>query len=224
MYTDELINYLKTFITERRYNLIDKVLKERTRYVTVVLEDIYQSQNASAVLRSCDCFGIHDVHVIENSNEYSVNPDVTMGSNKWLDIHKYNEENDNSLAAIKSLRENGYRIIATSPNTNQISLPDFDFKKGKSAFFFGTELTGLSDVVLDNADEFVTVPMYGFTESFNISVCAALVMSHLSNELRRSDIDWKLSDKEIMQIKGEWLKRSIKSGDEIVDQFLKDNH
>lgn len=222
-YTDELLDYLKTFVTERRNGLIDGVLKERTRYVTVVLEDIYQSQNASAVLRSCDCFGIQDVHVIENSHEYTINPDVSMGSNKWLDIHKYNQEKNNTLAAINSLKEKGYRIIATSPNTNQISLPDFDLNKGKAAFFFGTELTGLSDVVLDNADEYVTVPMYGFTESFNISVCAALVMSHLANELRKSDIDWRLTDDEIRFIKGEWLKRSIKAGDEIVERFLNKN-
>lgn len=221
MYENELIDYLKTFVSERRYDLIEKVLNERTRYVTVVLEDIYQSQNASAVLRSCDCFGIHDIHVIENSNEYNINPDVAMGSSKWLDINKYNELENNTLAAINNLKSKGYRIVATSPNTNEIKLPEFDLGKGKAAFFFGTELTGLSDVVLDNADEFVTVPMYGFTESFNISVCAALVMSHLTSELRKSDIDWKLTDKEYKDIKIDWLKKSIKSGEDIVDRFLK---
>jgi tRNA (guanosine-2'-O-)-methyltransferase len=223
MYKDELIHYLKTFVTERRYELVSNVLEERTRYITVVLEDIYQSQNASAVLRSCECLGIQDVHVIENSNEYNINPDVTMGSNKWLDIHKYNEQENNSLHAINYLREKGYRIVATSPSTNDIKLPDFDLNKGKAAFFFGTELTGLSDVVLDNADEFVTVPMYGFTESFNISVCAALVMSHLINSLRKSKIDWRLPGEELKDIKIDWLKKSIKSGDDIVDRFLKEN-
>ncbi len=219
-YTDELLEYLKTFVTHRRNSLIDRVLEDRTRYVTIVLEDIYQSQNASAVLRSCDCFGIQDVHIIENSHEYTINPDVSMGSNKWLNIHKYNQEENNSLAAINSLKEKGYRIIATSPNTNQTSLHDFDINKGKAAFFFGTELTGLSDVVLDNADGYITVPMYGFTESFNISVCAALVMSYLAHELRTSDVDWKLTNDELRFIKGEWLKRSIKSGEKIIDTFL----
>ncbi len=223
MYKDELIDYLKAFVTERRNGLIDRVLKERTKYVTVVLENIYQSQNASAVLRSCECFGIQDVHVIENSNEYNINPDVTMGSNKWLDIHKYDNKKNNSLTAINSLREDGYRIVATSPGECETKLYDFDLSKGKAAFFFGTELTGLSDIVLDNADEFVTVPMYGFTESFNISVCAALVMSHLTGSLRRSNIDWRLKEEEFKDIQIEWLRKSIKSGDDLVDKFLRKN-
>lgn len=223
MCKEQLINHLKEFASDRRVELIDSIAPNRTRYITIALENIYQPQNASAVLRSCECMGIQDVHIIENSNEYNINPDVVMGSNKWLDIYNYNQRQNNTGAAIKALRGKGYRIIATSPNTNQVSLPDFDLTKGKAAFFFGTELTGLSKEVLDEADEFVTVPMYGFTESYNISVCAAIVLSSLTQRMRESDIDWRLSDDELADLKIQWLQKSIKAGEEIVNRFYTEN-
>lgn len=217
----DLINFLETVMKEDRIKLIDKNVNERTRYVTVVLENIFQPQNASAVMRSCDCFGIQDLHVIENSNEYELNPDVVMGSSKWVDLKRYNSKDENTLDTIRSLKRKGYRIVATTPHTNDILLPDFDLTKGKSAFFFGTELTGLSDVVMENADEFVKIPMYGFTESFNISVSASLVLSHLTSTLRRSDVDWELTDEEKLDLKLEWCKRSVRSGEKMENRFKK---
>ncbi len=218
---EDLIQFLETAMVEDRIKLIDKNVNERTKYVTVVLENIFQPQNASAVMRSCDCFGVQNLHVIENSNEYKLNPDVVMGSSKWVDLKRYNSKEENTLDAINSLKKEGYRIIATTPHTNDILLPDFDLTKGKSAFFFGTELTGLSDIVMENADEFVKIPMYGFTESFNISVSASLVLNHLASALRRSDVDWELTDKEKMDLKLEWYKRSVKSGVKMIDRFKK---
>ncbi|MBN2596173.1 RNA methyltransferase [Labilibaculum sp.] len=217
----EAIHFLEGFTSENRIGLLDKNIENRTRYITLVLEDIFQAQNASAVIRSCDCFGIQDLHVIENYNEYHLNPDVVMGASKWMDLHKYNKEERNTLSTISKLKNQGYRIIATSPHSNDILLPDFDLTKGKAAFFFGTELTGLSDEVMDNADEFVKIPMYGFTESLNISVSAAIVLNHLTTELRRSDIDWQLSEDEKLKLKLDWLLRSVRSGDELLDKFLK---
>ncbi|MGB5989248.1 MAG: RNA methyltransferase [Marinifilaceae bacterium] len=216
----ELIEHLRGFVTERRSGLIDKVLEDRTRYIKIVLENIYQSQNASAVLRSCDCFGVQDVHVIENSYKFDIDPQVTMGSSKWLNIHSHREKENNTLDAIKELKADGYRIIATSPHVKDVTIEELDLNKGKFALFFGTELTGLSDIVMDNADEFVKVPMYGFTESFNISVCASLSLYELTKRLRQSDIDWGLSKTEKDEIKLEWLRRTIKSSDEIVERFM----
>lgn len=215
-----LINYLSDFTLEKRLKLIQDVLSHRTRYLTVVLENIYQSQNASAVLRSCDCFGIHDVHVIENSNRFSVNPKVVMGSTKWLNIHKYNKHSNNTLHAISSLKEKGYRIVATSPHIHQTTLNDFDVEKGKFALFFGTELTGLSDEVVNNADEFLLIPTYGFTESLNISVSAAICIQTLANKFRYSGINYKLSPSEAQLIMHEWLRLSIKSWRSIEKRFL----
>lgn len=217
---EELINHLSDFILEKRLKLLQHVLSNRTQYLTVVLENIYQSQNASAVLRSCDCFGIQDVHVIENSNEFSVNPKVVLGSTKWLTMHRYNEHKNNTLHAINSLRAKGYRIVATSPNTHQTTLNNFDIEKGKFALFFGTELTGLSDDVINNADEHLLIPMYGFTESLNLSVSAAICIHMFTNKLRASDINYKLSSNEAQLIMHEWLRLSIRSWRSIEKRFL----
>lgn len=193
---NELISFLQQFVTEKRANLFDRVIQNRTRYITLALEDIYQSQNASAVLRTADCFGIQDIHIIENKNEYQINPDVALGASQWLNLHKYNQAENNTLQAIQKLKQNGYRIVATTPHKNDVDLPDFDLTKGKMALFFGTELHGLSDLMIENADEYLKIPMYGFTESFNISVSAAIILHQLKEKLMLSNIDWQLSIKE----------------------------
>ncbi|MFP4023410.1 MAG: TrmH family RNA methyltransferase [Thiohalospira sp.] len=216
----DLIKYLEQFITQKRLDLFHQVLNERTRYIAVVLEDIYQSQNASAVLRTADCFGIQDVHIIENKNKYQINPDVALGASKWLNLIKYNQQEYNTLEAIGQLKKKGYRIVATTPHTNDISLENFDLTKGKVALFFGTELNGLTVKMIDNADEYLRIPMVGFTESFNISVSAAIILHHLSSLLRKSTIDWQLTDNEKQELLLEWLKNTIKKSSLLIDDFL----
>ncbi|GAF03900.1 TrmH family RNA methyltransferase [Saccharicrinis fermentans] len=218
---EELVQFLSEHVTENRNALFDKVLKDRTKYITVVLEDIYQSHNASAVLRSCDCFGIQDIHVIENRNSLSVSRDVALGSTKWLSMSRYNEEENNTRSALRNLKNEGYRIVATSPHTNDVELYDFDVSKGKAAIVFGTELTGISDVVKEEADEFLRIPMYGFTESFNISVSAALVLQHLAHEIRRKEVEWQLTEPEVLEVKLQWLKRTVKSAELIEREFYR---
>ncbi|HKL08049.1 MAG TPA: RNA methyltransferase [Bacteroidales bacterium] len=220
MMNSDLINYLEQFITQQRLNLFHQILNQRTRYITVVLEDIYQSQNASAVLRTADCFGIQDIHIIENKNEYQINPDVALGSYKWLNLVKYNNQKSNTLEAISDLKKQGYRIVATTPHTNDVNLEDFDVTQGKTALFFGTELNGLSDIMIVNADEYIKIPMVGFTESFNISVSVAIILHHLTSSLRKSEIDWQLSDNEKEEILLEWLKKTIKKSSLLIDDFL----
>ncbi|MDY6800363.1 MAG: RNA methyltransferase [Bacteroidota bacterium] len=220
MITTRLTKYLEQFITTERLELFHKLLNQRTRYITVVLEDIYQPQNASAVLRTADCFGIQDVHIIENENEYKINPDVALGASKWLNLVKYNKQENNTLEAISHLRQKGYRIVATTPHTKDVSLENFDLTQGKTALFFGTELKGLSNEMIDNADEFLKIPMFGFTESFNISVSAAIILHHLTTSLRKSVINWQLSDNEKEEILLEWLKKTIKKSSLLIDDFL----
>jgi len=220
MITARLTKYLEQFITTERLELFHKLLNQRTRYLTVVLEDIYQSQNASAVLRTADCFGIQDVHIIENKNEYQINPDVALGASKWLNLVKYNEQENNTLEAISHLKKQGYRIVATTPHTKDVNLDDFDLSKGKAALFFGTELNGLNEEMIFNADEYLKIPMVGFTESFNISVSVAIILHHLTTSLRKSEIDWQLSDNEKEEILLEWLKKTIKKSSLLIDDFL----
>jgi tRNA (guanosine-2'-O-)-methyltransferase len=215
----ELIDFLSGFVLEKRLELLKYVLSHRTKYMTVVLENIFQSQNASAVLRTCDCFGVQDVHIIENNNTFNVNPRVVMGASKWLTLSKYSNYPNNSIEAIKQLKQSGYRIVATSPHTYEVSLNEFDLEKGKFALFFGTELTGLSKDVIDNADEFMLIPTYGFTESLNISVSAAICLHSISNRLAESNIEYKLTPNELDEILLQWLRLSVKSWRSIEKRF-----
>jgi tRNA (guanosine-2'-O-)-methyltransferase len=212
----KIIEELSGFITERRRELFDRVLDFRTRYITVVLEDIYQSHNASAVLRTCECFGIQDVHIIENRNTYNINPDVVLGATKWLNLKKYNRLDYNTNEAIQELRDQGYRIIATTLNEKAVPLHNFKLHKGKCALFFGTELTGLTDQVLEQADEFLKIPIYGFTGSFNISVSAAIILNQLTMGLHQSDLSWRLSKAEREEQLVDWLRKSIRGGERFV--------
>jgi tRNA (guanosine-2'-O-)-methyltransferase len=222
--TDHYSEYLKQFITERRWELFNQVIEKRTKYITVVLEDIFQPQNASAVLRTCDCFGIQDVHIIENTNEFRINPDVELGAAQWLNLTSYNTLENNTLSAIDNLRKNGYRIVATTPHSNDTELENFDLDKGKIALFFGSEQPGLSRIMLDNADEFLKIPMFGFTESFNISVSAAIILHHLKHKLEKSDIAWQLPKNDKNEILLNWLKYTIKDSELIIKEYMRRNN
>jgi tRNA (guanosine-2'-O-)-methyltransferase len=215
-----LIQFLSQFVTPERLILFKQILSFRTNYITVVLEDIYQTQNVSAVLRTADCFGIQNVHVIENRNVFRVNPDVVQGASNWVTIKRHNEENMNTLNAIHKLKVDGYRIIATSPQEHNAELENFDLEKGKAAFIFGTERSGLTDLAKKEADEFMRIPMVGFTESLNVSVSVAVTLHHLTLELRKyPSIDWHLTDLEKQQLLLYWLRLSIKRVDLLEKKF-----
>lgn len=215
----ELVDYLSSFLLDNRLELFKKNLSLRTRYITVVLEDIFQSQNASAVIRSCDCFGIQDLHIIENDNKFSEYERVTRGSSQWVDFHYYNQQQNNTLDAIQKLRQQGYRIVATSPHDSDIDLHHFDLLQGKAAFIFGNEKRGISDVVKQNADCFMKIPMYGFTESLNISVSVAIVAHYLSAQLRLLPVNWQLTDEESTAVMLDWLKKTLKRSDLLLKKF-----
>ncbi|MDC7226884.1 MAG: RNA methyltransferase [Spirochaetales bacterium] len=220
-YDSELMEHLQSFTTENRKSRMMKVLEQRTRYITVVLEDIFQPHNASAVLRSCDGFGIQDVHIIENKNRFSPNKDVDMGTSQWLSINRNSPANSGSCTSecLERLKKDGYRIVATTPHTNDTDLEDFDLNTGKTAIVLGTELEGISREVEESADEFLKIPMHGFVESFNISVACALILHHLSWKLRSSDIGWQLSEEEKAEIQLEWLRKTVNNADSIETRF-----
>jgi len=215
----EFLDFLSGYLTENRRQLFGKVIQNRTRHITVVLEDIYQPHNASAVLRSADLTGIQDIHIIENRNRYHVNPEVAMGSSKWLNLIKYNEAEDNTLTAYEALRKAGYRIVATTPHTNDQMLDKIPLD-GKMALVFGTELKGLSETAIAHADEYLRIPMYGFTESYNISVSAALILFTLMEKLRKTTVSWQLSEEEQIDTMIEWAKRTIKHANLFEKEFL----
>ena len=218
---EALIDHFLKCITDERKALFEELIQKRTTYLTVVLENIYQPLNASAVLRSCDCFGIQDVHVIENYNEFKPDREVAMGASNWLTVNRYDKNENNTLDCIQSLKNKGYRIVATSPHNSQTDLINFDLSKGKTALFFGTELEGLSDVVLENADEHLHIPMYGFTESFNLSVSAAICLYEMRMKMEKENIKWHMKEDEKNQVLLNWLRYSIDRSEILEEDFLK---
>ncbi len=218
---EALIEHFLKCITDERKALFEELIQKRTKYLTVVLENIYQPLNASAVLRSCDCFGIQDVHVIENYNEFKPDREVAMGSSNWLTVNRYDKNENNTLDCIQSLKDKGYRIVATSPHKTQTDLINFDLSKGKTALFFGTELEGLSNLVLENADEYLHIPMYGFTESFNLSVSAAICFYEMRMKMEKENIKWHMTKDEKNQVLLDWLRSSIDRSEIVEDDFLK---
>jgi tRNA (guanosine-2'-O-)-methyltransferase len=219
----QLINYLEKFVTGNRSRLFEKVLDQRTRYICVVLEDIYQSQNASAVLRTCDCTGIQDAYIIENRYEFTINPEVTLGSAQWIETHRFPSGEGSTTECLNQLKSKGYRIVVTTPHCNDKVLDDFDISAGPFALVFGTEKAGLSETAISLADEFVKIPMYGFTESYNISVSAALCLFYFTQKLRQSGINWQLDEIERLEIKLAWLRASIRSCEQIEKHYYKKN-
>lgn len=213
----ELFHHLRTYLTDRRKDLFQKILADRTRHFTVVTEDVYQLHNTSAVMRSCDVFGIQNLNVVEERLGKRVDREIAMGAQKWVTLKRHHSIVD----CIQSVRDEGYQVIATTPHDDSTLLHEFDITK-KSAFFFGTEKNGLSDTVMEAADGFLKIPMYGFTESLNISVSAAIILHSLVTKLKQSDVNWQLTEEEKLEIEFEWMKRSVRSVDMIIERFLSD--
>ncbi|MEW4922557.1 RNA methyltransferase [Algibacter sp. 2305UL17-15] len=211
-----LLEHLESFLTVSRKEKFQRVLSQRTKHFTIATEDVYQLHNTSAVIRSCDVFGIQEVNIVEEQNSKQIDREIAMGAQKWVDLNRYGSVQ----SCISDLKQKGYQIVATTPHKNDCNLSDFDISK-KSCFFFGRETEGLSDEVLNNADCFLKIPMVGFTESLNISVSAAIILQHVTTKLKQSNIEWQLSDNEMFEKRLDWCKKTIKSYDEIVERFYK---
>lgn len=215
-----LIEHLSQFVTEPRKARLEEVLANRTRHITVVLEDLYQTQNISAVMRTCDCYGIQDAYIVENRNTFEVHKDISMGADKWLTLHQYPHAEHNMKQCIDDLHAKGYTVVATLPDEKKTTIQDLPIDR-KTAFLFGTELTGLSEEAVQYADCNALIPMYGFTESFNISNSAAIILSNFSERLRRTEgLDWHLNEAEREEIYFDWLQKSVRDPEAIIKHYL----
>ena len=215
-----LVEHLSRHVTPRRLRRMRSVLAERTRWIAVVLEEVYQPHNASAVLRSCECFGVQEVHVVEERNEFRVSRDVALGAASWLDVVRWEAGEAPAIErCCGELAGRGYRLAAATPAEDAASLDDFDPCRGPVAVLFGTELEGLTAEALRHCPERVRIPTVGFTESLNISVSAALVLRELTRRLRRGRADWRLGEAERGELLLRWLRASINGSDEIVARF-----
>lgn len=213
-----LLKHLESYLTDARRKKFHKILALRTNHFTVATEDVYQLHNTSAVIRSCDVFGIQNVNIIEEQNTKRIDREIAMGAQKWVDLNRYQSVS----SCINDLKKNNYQIVATTPHNSDVHLKDFDITK-KSCFFFGRETDGLSEDVINRADVFLKIPMVGFTESLNISVSAAIILQHVTMKLRSSNIQWQLSTIEKNEKLLDWCKKTIKSYDTIISRFNDDN-
>lgn len=218
-FEEALLAELYEMITPSKVEMFEQLAPLKTNHVTVVLENIYQEHNASAVLRTCESFGIQSLHVIEKDWKYQVQRDIARGAGRWVDMYNYNDENP-TVSCLKHLKSKGYRILATTPHEKDCTIDEVAID-APVALVFGTEGDGISQDVMDLADEFVKIPMYGFTESFNISVSAAVSMYALRTRLEKSEIDWKLTPEELVNLKIRWCQRIIPHGDKVVPEVIK---
>lgn len=212
----EIYDYLKQFLTEERLQKIEHFSLGSSNFVLPVMEDVYQYRNAAAIVRSVEACGFHHVIALEEENVFNPNLKVTKGAETWVQVEKM----PNNLDSLKEIKDRGYRILAVSPEKNAVMLPDYEVKE-PIALVFGTELEGVSDEILDFADETLAIPMFGFTKSFNVSVAAAICMYELKQKLMKSGIDYQLSDEKLLELKIRWAKNSIKSSEQILERFLK---
>ena len=210
----ELLACLLQYITENKKRKIEQKIVHRTRHLTVVLEEVYQSHNASAILRSAECFGLQDVYVVQNRNRFNAKGAISMGASKWLSVKSYNRIAD----CCKDLKKRGYKIVATTPHKHSYTLDQLPIDT-KCALLFGTEETGLTQEAMNLADEFVTIPMYGFTESFNVSVSVAICVHYLIEKIKNSKIKWELSEKELLDLRLEWARAIIPCAKSLSELF-----
>lgn len=210
---EKILQELYHLITESKRELFDRIAAERTNHCTVVLEDIVKEFNSSAVLRSCDCFGVQTLNIIADDQEFEIQREIARGAGNWVDLSIYDGNDSPGLKCLTDLKTKGYQIVATSPHATQ-TINDIDISQ-PIALVFGTERNGISRMIADNADQLVKIPMYGFTESFNISVSAAIILNQLRTRLKESELDWKLSYDEQLLLKIKWCTKIIRNGQKV---------
>ncbi len=223
----EQIEMLREFMTPERKERLEWVLSQRTQYITVILENIYHPQNASAVLRSCECFGIQDLHIIENKKRYRPNADVARGASKWLNIHHYNHGELSTYKSFNVLKNQGYKIAVTTLDGDDIIPLEELPLDNPVAICFGTEDSGVSDEAKKLADYKIKIPMCGFTESFNISVAAAICLYSATTRLRNSTemIEKLPLNKELNEtLVLDWHRKCIKNADQILKHREKERN
>ena len=208
----ERIAFLSEFMTPGRYEVLLRAACMRTRYMTVLAENMYHGQNAAALLRHCDAFGVQQMHTVETLCAFAPSPVVARGSERWVDVRRHASTSE----ALSALKAEGYRIVATTPHREDATPGTFDVCRGPFALIFGTEHAGISDEVIASADEFLRIPMCGLVESLNVSASAAILICQLSERVRCTVEGWRLSPSERDEVLYGWLRRSVKDSEGIL--------
>ncbi|MCZ2085730.1 MULTISPECIES: RNA methyltransferase [unclassified Kaistella] len=218
MNNQKTFEYLQQFLTDERLEKINRFAPESSDFVLPVIEDVYQFRNAAAIVRSVEACGFHKIVAMESENQFNPNLRVTKGAETWVDVERL----PHSLDSIKQIKNRGYKIVAVSPEKNATLLSDFQMTE-PVALVFGTEAEGVTDEILDFSDETLAIPMYGFTRSFNVSVAAAICVYDLKQKLMRSNLDYKLSEEKLWEMKVRWAVNSLQSGEQILAKYLREN-
>lgn len=218
MNNQKTFEYLQQFLTDERLEKINRFAPESSDFVLPVIEDVYQFRNAAAIVRSVEACGFHKIVAMESENQFNPNLRVTKGAETWVDVERLSH----SLDSIKQIKNRGYKIVAVSPEKNATILSDFQMTE-PVALVFGTEAEGVTDEILDFSDETLAIPMYGFTRSFNVSVAAAICVYDLKQKLMRSNLDYKLSEEKLWEMKVRWAVNSLQSGEQILAKYLREN-
>lgn len=210
----EQIACLSEFMTPERYAVLRDTVSMRTRYMTVLAENMYHGQNAAALIRHCDAFGVQQMHTVETLCRFEPNPVVARGSERWVDVRRHASTSE----ALAALRGAGYRIVATTPHREDTTPETFDVRRGPFALVFGTEHAGISDEVIASADEFLRIPMCGLVESLNVSASAAILIYMLSERIRQTVGEWRLTPSERDEVLFAWLCRSVRDSEGILSR------
>ena len=212
---DERTEYMKGFLTEERIEVLRRTLNERTRYMTILTENTFHPQNASALVRHCEAFGLQDLHTVETRCKFNPNVNIVRGTDKRVDITRH----DSTEEAIKTLKGAGYRLVATTPHRESCTPETFDVEKGPFCLVFGTEHAGVSDEIIEAADEYLRIPMCGMVESLNVSASAAILIYMLSQRMRLSpSIDWRLTEDDASEMMFRWVMSSVKDAERILER------
>lgn len=210
------IEYLAEFVTEERFVSLQQRLDGRTEYITICTENTFHPQNASALVRNCEAFGVQKINTVETLCRFRPNVNIVKGSDKWVDIERHRTTAD----AVAALRAQGYRIIVTMPSVNDTTPETFDVEAGRFALVFGTEHAGVTQEVVDCADGFIMIPMCGFVESLNVSASAAILLYNLTRRIKESEnIDWSLGEQRKAQLLYEWLIKTVKDSKGVMSRF-----
>lgn len=203
---------LRGFMTGERYDTLLRALDRRTRYMTILTENTFHPQNASALVRHCEAFGLQELHTVETLCKFNPNLNIVRGTDKWIDLRRHRS----TAEALASLKAEGYRIVATTPHRESCTPETFDVTRGPFCLVFGTEKQGITDEVIAAADEFLKIPMCGMVESLNVSASAAILIYMLSGRVRAQVADWALPADERTPILHRWVMQSVRDAEGII--------
>ena len=201
---------LRSLLGQERLARLEEVLAQRTRHLAVVLENLYDAHNLSAVLRTADAFGVQEVHVVDAEGDFAISRKISLGAHKWLDIVVHSGETA-SEDCVTALRDRGFRMMAATLAPGAVALGDLDLS-GRVAFVFGNEHEGLTEAMARACDSAYVIPMRGFVQSFNVSVSAAITLQHA-----RSARAWPgLEEADAASVLEDWMGKSIKQSARIL--------